>query len=546
MLIDVTRFSSYRKLLRVTAYVLLFIEKMKSSINRNSSISCVSVAADSNHILSPNLINEAEIILIRQTQRKHLFNIVEFFENNNKSVPTIVKQLRLFMSNANLVRSAGRIGNSNLNEATKQPVLLPENSLLAELIVRDIHERNLHCGVSEVLAHLREHYWMPRGRQRIKSILRKCFTCLKVQGKPFKAPMMPDLPEDRVNQTKPFEITGVDYTGAISVKSGNSIIKAYIVLFTCMVTRASHLEVVTSISERDFIDAFIKFTSRRGHPRIMYSDNASNFSSAAKTSENIVKNDKFISDFRIKWKFITARAPFQGGAWERLIGMTKNSLKKVVGNALLELSELQVIITQIEARLNDHPLTYITNDVSDNLPLTPSHLLSGGKLQTVNIFNTDELDDPSYNSTHSNLNRRNLFCQKLLNDFWSRWKREYLTSLRERFNNSMHKDNLIKVGQIVLIHDDCPRVFWKLGKIINTFPGTDGLIRSASLKTEKGILERPITKLYPLEILVEECAADTNSSDGNTSDNNDLPVNRLPRRLAAIEAMRKMSECLND
>ena len=534
--IDVTRFSSYSKILRVTCYVLSFISKLKFSVNRKKSLPTIEQC---NPISADNL-KKAELLLLSSLQMENFPELHEYFNSNkSKATPTLVKQLGLFMKDG-IIRSAGRIANSDLDYDAKYPILLPHNSHVTTLLIREIHNKNLHCGTNEVLCQLRERFWLLKARQKIKNILRKCLVCLKVQGKPFRAPCVPDLPTDRVKQSKPFEITGTDYTGCISVKFMDIIIKAYIVIFTCMISRAVHLEVVTSLSENDFLNAFTKFCARRGCPRIMYSDNATNYVGASKTLKDIANNEKFLSDFHIDWKFIVPRAPWRGGVWERIVGITKNTLKKVTGNTILSLTELDVIVSQIEAKINDRPLTYITDDRNDAIPLTPSHLILGRRITSMpTACASDECDDPSYNPNRTSLSRRQLHIQRLTENSWIRWRNEYLTSLRERYTRSSNEMQCASKGQIVLIHDDCPRVYWKLGKIIDVHTGPDGKIRSVSLKTQNGVLHRPVTKLYPLEVTDNDLSTSENSSP--VISENEA---RLPQRLAAIKAMKSIAECL--
>ena len=98
------------------------------------------------------------------------------------------------------------------------------------------------------------------------------------------------------------------------------------------------------------------------------------------------------------WRFIPKRAPWYGGFWERLIGLTKSTLKKVLGRTFISLISLQTIIVEIEAVLNDRPLTYVSSDMSDPEPLTPAHLLYGRRIISLPYprMDKDENDDPSY------------------------------------------------------------------------------------------------------------------------------------------------------
>ena len=148
-------------------------------------------------------------------------------------------------------------------------------------MVNDAHERSLHLGLNHTLTHVRQHYWIPQARQFIKKLLRHCVTCRKVNGKPYKAPDPPPLPTTRLVDSHPFTVTGVDFTGAIYVKTSTGQEKVYICLFTCANTRAVHLEVVTDLTVPTFVAAFRRFASRKSLPKVMISDNASTYQSAA-------------------------------------------------------------------------------------------------------------------------------------------------------------------------------------------------------------------------------------------------------------------------
>ena len=187
--------------------------------------------------------------------------------------------------------------------------------------------------------------------------------------------------------------------------------------------------------------------------------------------------------------------------WERLIGMTKNALKIVLGKSLVSLFELQTIITQIECKLNDRPLTVLSQDIKDLNPLTPSQLLCGHRLVSYpDSVSLQEVKDPTYH-TSSFLNKRFLHCTKLLEHFWNRWAKEYLTLLRERYNFiGKEPCRVIKMGDVVLVHENTPKVSWKLGIVITLYPGLDSVVRTVDVRTASGVLCRSVTKLYPLEV----------------------------------------------
>ena len=199
------------------------------------------------------------------------------------------------------------------------------------------------------------------------------------------------------------------------------------------------------------------------------------------------------------------RSPRWGGFYERLIGLVKRRLKRMIRNTSLNAIELQTILTEIEATLNSCPLTYPYTDINDGPPLTPSHFLRGHRLLTL-----PDTEDSNYIPQESakDLSGRAKYHQKIMQAFWKQWQREYLTGLREQ-NSSQKNKNIsgerVARGRVVLIHDETLRNQWKLGVIIQLHQGKDGLVRSVTLRTAKGnLISRPIEKLYPLEVLAEE------------------------------------------
>ena len=368
--------------------------------------------------------------------------------------------------------------------------------------MRDAHEKQLHAGTNSTITFIRQKYWVPAIRQVVRSVLRKCVTCKKVVGRPYAIPDPPPLPSHRVDQSEPFKVTGVDFTGALRVKDVKKEHKAYICLFTCASTRAVHLELLHDLSEESFMNCFRRFCSRKSTPSIMISDNGSTFQAASVSIKQLVRASKLQDSLHLKgiqWQFIPSRAPWFGGWWERLIGLTKMTLKKVLGHSLVSFEELQTLVTEVEAILNDRPITYVPTESNDPEALTPSELLYGRRITSLPHYN-DTQTPSSVSFSRTSATRRAKRLGELLNHFHDRWTHEYLTALRERHQTSGNNSQRIRVGDIVQIHQESPRVQWKLARVDELFPGSDGLVRSAKLRTANGFLNRPIKKLYPLEV----------------------------------------------
>ena len=288
-----------------------------------------------------------------------------------------------------------------MNTDTKFPYLLPMNHHLTKLLVHSIHKQHLHAGVNSTVTALRQRYWVPSARQLVRRLLHKCVPCLKTTGKPYSSPESPPLPHARTQEGRPFEVTSVDFTGALYVRDHGNETKAYICLFTCGLSRAIHLEVVRDLSVDTFMQAFRRFAARKSLPRLLLSDNASTYVSAAKELEQLFSSDKLeesLSTRGVQWKFIPVRAPWYGGFWEHLIGMTKSVLKKILGRSFITFEALQMLAVEIEGALNDHPLTYLSADISDPDPLTPSHLLYGRRIMSLPYTTVEdgEISDPTF------------------------------------------------------------------------------------------------------------------------------------------------------
>ena len=490
-IINSDRFSSFKKLLRVTAYVQQFIEICRTG-KRNINI------------LTPEALQKAAITLIRDTQRRFYQDAIQSMKSGSKR-NGLVRQLKLYLDDDDLIRCEGRIHNAPIEFSAKFPLLLPKNDRLTKLIVMDAHTCHQHAGLSSTITLLRQKYWIPSIRQAVKGIIHTCVKCRKVSGHPYKTGDPPPLPYDRLDSTTPFSVTGIDFTGALNVKSTDGTIKkVYICLFTCASTRAVHLEVVTDLTAETFMLAFRRFVSRRSIPKTIISDNATTFIAASKQigelSRSTTVNEE-LNNLGTTWKFIPKRAPWFGGFWERMVGLTKTSIKKILGRSLINLETLQTIITEVETILNDRPLTYVTSDPLD-YPLTPSKLLYGRRISSLPY--PDDKRDIQVEINHESLNKRSTHQALLLSQFWSKWKQEYLTSLREYQRNNGKSITAIRKGDVVLVHDDSPRNKWTLAIVEELNKGRDDVTRSAVIRTNTGFTTRPVSKLYPLEVNTED------------------------------------------
>ena len=240
----------------------------------------------------------------------------------------------LYCDNNSVLRCGGRIANTKFDFYTKHSILLSPKSYLSKLFAVMYHKYGLHSGVQSTLASLRQMFWLPRGRQILKSIIFNCVTCKKIEGKPIRYPGPPELPMSRVVLEEPFSSVGVDYSEPLLISNiENEMSNVYIVLFTCTATRGIFLDIAEDMTASTFLLIFRRFCATFSTSKLVISDNGLYFRASADYFEKML-NDPEVSKFSkvhyIKWKFISPRAAWQGGFYERMIKLVKSCLRKTL------------------------------------------------------------------------------------------------------------------------------------------------------------------------------------------------------------------------
>ena len=497
---------NFRKSMRITSWILRFLNNCRKRTHQLTGP------------LSTTEIQAAVDLWIVKIQRE----VLDDPQHKQQK-----EHLNLVKNEQGIVICKGRIQGFN-------PIYLPRNSNFKEKIVMDAHLKTLHGGVGSTMTEVRRKYWVPKLRQLTKRLRHACHGCKRFQATAFQTPIPGLLPTDRTEGSRAFQVIGTDYAGPIIYKlKSKKEAKAYILIFTCSLSRAIHLELLTDQTVDGFIRSFKRFTARRGNPSKIYSDNAKTFKAAAKWLTRIIQSEnlhEYLSREDIKWQFNLSRAPWWGGQFERIIGIVKQSIYKSIGKSLLSFKELEEILLDVEQCLNNRPLMYNEEDLECPV-LTPNSLVFGQE----NYFPTE--DDPA-NIDEKVIRKRQKYIISCKEAVWKRWSQEYLKSLREKHDmrrkSQMHKS--IKLGDVVLIKgDNKNRGKWNIGIVTKLFKGKDDEIRAVELRAGRDKLERAIQHLYPLEL----------SCDVNRQPHDPLNVNAnefRPRRNAAAIAELRMKD----
>ncbi|XP_055920727.1 uncharacterized protein LOC129952226 [Eupeodes corollae] len=455
--------NSFKFLQNTIGYMLPFIKRAKK----------LKVNPEGQKALSPKELNESLMTIIRQIQSIEFKGEIQDLKRNKglcKSSAFIT--LAPFLDDNNVLRVGGRLEAASISFDAKHPILLPYNESITKLLFKFKHDSHNHCGPQTLLSILRQQFWPIKGKITARHTVHNCIRCTRTRPN-LMTQIMGNLPADRVTPNRPFLISGVDFCGPLWVHfkiRGKKPHKVYLAVFCCFSTKAVHLEIVTDLTTEAFIGAVRRFISRRGRIQTLYCDNATNFVGAknqlaelkdilhtTEARESIIKAS---SDKGITFKFIPPRAPHFGGLWEAAVKSAKHLLLRTVSTASLTHEELETVVIEIEAILNSRPLT----------PLSETKILR---------------------------NRWSTICY-LKHEFWKRWSTEYLNQLQQRNRWNTSQQN-IRIGDLVIIKEDnIPTLKWPLGRIVDIFKGQDDIVRVVNVKTQSGILKRPIHRLAPL------------------------------------------------
>ncbi|XP_072400237.1 uncharacterized protein [Diabrotica undecimpunctata] len=273
-------------------------------------------------------------------------------------------------------------------------------------------------------------------------------------------------------------------------------------------TDPNSLEIFVDMTTECFIACLRRFVSRRGIPNHIYSDNGKTFQGACNELNELYKfiqnNHITLIDYatsnNISWHFSPPYSPNFGGLWEAAVKSMKHHLKRTLLNSILTYEEFLTLIIQIEGILNSRPLYAISDDPNDYEPLTPSHFLLGHPITSLPSLDLLEVAE--------NRITRLQAVQRLQQQFWNRFSKEYISQLHQLYKWKSPQSKL-SVGSLVLIRNDhLPPQKWQLGRVLQLIPGPDGIHRVSLVSTTKGVLKRSVRHLHPLPLQDEASSSE--------------------------------------
>ncbi|XP_055585492.1 uncharacterized protein LOC129738331 [Uranotaenia lowii] len=309
---------------RTVAYVLRYLAKLK---NQSKIVG---------HPQQPEL-RAAEETIWKLVQREVYGDEIYRLEHGPKDdghPPTVGKhsaiyKLAPFLDERGVLRQCSRIrAVTNIHHDTRYPIILPSKHYVTKLLIEHYHRIYQHRNFETIVNEMRQIFEIPRLRVAVKKISHNCALCKLKRARPVIPPMAP-LPAARLaHHKRAFTYTGVDYFGPLLVRVGRSAVKRWVALFTCLTTRAVHLEIAYTLTTASCISTIRRFVGRRGSPREFFSDSGTNFQCAERVLRTQISqglSETFTSS-STSWTFIPPGAPHMGGAWERLVQSVKAAM----------------------------------------------------------------------------------------------------------------------------------------------------------------------------------------------------------------------------
>ena len=498
-LIDAEKYSDIERLHKTTALCLKFAQSRGTGRKESNNWKDIK--------LMPEDYQKAEEYWIKDVSR----SVVDLYDTGKLQS---LRPVKVWDANGQFLKivTSGRLGELlKIGYDVEELTILDPKHPYTKLVLKECHERD-HGGDDRTVWKSREKYWIPQARREVRKIRNNCYRC-RLLNKIKSEQIMSPLPSQRVLPTPAWTYTSIDLFGPIEhtdMVRKRMREKSWGVIFTCMSSRAVHLELTQAYHTDALLQALRRFMSVRGAPKEFLSDQGTQLVSCSKAVSGILELldwhivDGWCTKRNIKWNFVPPQAHHMNGVAESLIRSTKHLLKQVIEGKRMTFVELQTVLYEVAQILNSRPLGVYSRPGSDPLdggPITPNHLLLGRA--SNNIPNLE------YNNV-SNA-KRIKFLQSVVEEFWNKFKIVAFHSLVPQYKWHKSQRNA-QIGDVVLVHDDDALVGeYKLGQIVDVKVSKDGMIRTAKVncvkRTEneisKRILERPIHRLCTI-VPVEE------------------------------------------
>ena len=546
------RFSSFRRLVKVYKIVFTFISKLKAKIKKPVQD-------------YENPYIKAYEYIFKLEQKEHYPDVVKFFRSKKKrirDIPNIVNQLNVFMDVNGVLRIKSKF-EKMVGKSYDCPILLPKDSVVTNLIIRELHEKFNHAGIYTILKELRTRFWVPHCFSKVKKIIKQCVNCKRFNNRPLNVNQSPYRIE-RVNPIEiPFAQIYIDYLGPFHVSCNKQKSKVYILCITCMWSRAVNLKICLDLSTNEFLRGFQMHIFEHGIPQKCFSDLGSQLVAGGNIIKDNLKDPETQNYFLennvvpISFEHYFKGRSELGSLVESIVKMTKKLIYGSIKKRVHSLREFEFLISSVIHILNRRPVAFkesLRDSNSTDLPqpITPELLMKGHNLLSINVIpelNTEYTDEWVPVGTKTILERFGKL-QKSREELFKIYENEFIQTLvhqaidkQDRYKPVFHHN--IKVGDIVLLKELHKKpIDFPMARIIEIVKNSNNEVTGVVAKRGQTgeIVKRHSTTIIPLLQVDNAIDVDNTIDATNPSASGEVYKTRSKRK--AAERSEKLTQTM--
>jgi len=518
-IVQPSEFSSFKRIFKVYRCVLKFVNNLKIRLNEKSRDNRFEVQTDER--LGDSVVN----LLMKHDQQEHFADLIDFFRNRPgqvNQIPDIITKLNIILDDDGLLYVKSKLKTWGVERSF--PILLAKNSVLAKLLVWDTHVKKSHAGVYSVLAEVRKYVYIPHVYSFVKKTLKNCVHCRRFNGRPVSLNQN-EYRDFRIDPPSvPFNYIYIDFLGPFQVNIRNQRSKGYILIISCLWSRAVNLVYCEDLTNRSFIRGFQCHILEHGLPALCWSDAGSQLTSSAKIIHKILHMEETRTYLEEAGVAITSFNSYPkgcnqlGGIVESLVKIVKRIIYGAVGNKILDIFDFLHLVKHAAHICNRRPVAYKAalrdGSVDHEIPhaITPENLVKGRELAVVSVIPSktrEEQRDPTWmtnpdggfhlSDSFTKLNQ----ARERINELY---KEEFLpglvnqaTNLAGRYKPVRHEK--LENGDIVLLKENLVKPCnFAMGKVIKVTQNELGETTSAMVfkGSTRETVYRHATSLIPL------------------------------------------------
>lgn len=521
-LIPLERYGEFKKIVKILSKVLIFVNNMKIKLIAKDKTKYAHLKV---YPTTENFFNLACNKLIKRDQEINFpaeYNYLINCKNSKRDIPNLISKFNLFVSSEGILKIKSKFERWEDNKNFCFPILLSKDSILTRLIIKDSHIKFSHCGVYQLLTHLRKNFWVINFFSTVRKILKDCIICKRMNSRPVKLNQNSYRSFRADPPTVPYKNIFLDHLGPFYVLVNDRKVKIWLLCITCLYTRSVNIIICPDMTVKSFIRAFQMHIFQEGLPEKVLSDAGSQLVAGSKLISSLMADEEVsiflhengIKDFNME-QYPKGQSAL-GSLVEICVKFTKRLIYGAIRNSVLKYHDFELIVVQTISLLNKRPIAFKNSlrdstNVSVPAPITPELLTRGRDLITPNVIpavNTEENEDPNWlpdvsmDKIRKEFDKVSKSRNHLIKVYNEEFKNNLMTQAMDknlRYKKVLH--NKVEPGDIILLKEDLTKFNnFPLARVHATVVNSLGEV--TAVKALKGcsreLVERHINTVIPL------------------------------------------------